>query len=303
LEAPCLGNITPDGISVWVRTTAPAAVKLVLKDQQGTEIIIWPGAFGLGVGVNSHYTCSRDFGPRCCIRHPFIIDDEKIALDQDFSIRLPAVEEGKEITRIAFGSCYHRWGLGNDRSGETPSGNRSPAALLLNGDIAAQDQEQPCRDAPRRLPDARFFHPMEGTWQHQCPVYAVWDDHDYFDDDLAGIPEGFTQADKEKVWDVFRESWNNPSYGIGKESKGVFFSTRIGPCDVIMTDNRYFRDGETSTFLGEEQMAWIEEQLLCQQGPLYHPGIRDDVERLMFPQEKTHGEPGIPKAGSESLAL
>jgi alkaline phosphatase D len=261
---PMLGNITPDGISVWVRTTAPASVKVILKDKQGKETSFGP----VHSGWESELTAIipvHGLYPQVLYKASLFIDDEKIALDQDFSIRLPAVEEGKEITRIAFGSCYHRWGLGNENLAKAIK-NRNPEALLLNGDIAAQDRNNHAGMHRADYLMRDFF----SSWKYMVasvPVYAVWDDHDYFDDDLAGIPEGFTQADKEIVWDVFRESWNNPSYGIGKESKGVFFSTRIGPCDVIMTDNRYFRDSETSTFLGEEQMAWIEEQLLSSKGP------------------------------------
>jgi alkaline phosphatase D len=261
---PMLGNITPDGISVWVRTTAPAAVKLVLKDQQGTELSFGP----VYSGWESELTAIipvRGLRPQLLYKASLYLDDEMIALDQDFSIRLPAVEEGKEITRIAFGSCYHRWGLGNTDLTNAIR-ERSPAAILLNGDIAAQDRNNHAGMHRTDYLMRDFFTPWK-VLAASVPVYAVWDDHDYFDDDLAGIPEGFTQEDKEKVWDVFRESWNNPSYGFEKEGRGVFFNTRIGPCDVIMTDNRYFRDGETSTFLGEGQMAWIEEQLLASKGP------------------------------------
>lgn len=39
---PMLGNITSDGLSVWVRTTAPAAVKVILMDEQGKETSFGP---------------------------------------------------------------------------------------------------------------------------------------------------------------------------------------------------------------------------------------------------------------------
>ncbi|MBC8218016.1 MAG: alkaline phosphatase D family protein, partial [Planctomycetes bacterium] len=85
--------------------------------------------------------------------------------------------------------------------------------------------------------------------------------------DRGGIPKGYTLRDKECVCDVFRQAWNNPSYGFGDERRGVFLRTRIGPCDVIMSDERYFRTGEKGSFLGDEQMAWLEEQLLDCKGP------------------------------------
>lgn len=48
-------------------------------------------------------------------------------------------------------------------------------------------------------------------------------------------------------------------------SISVITTTRQGPCDVIMTDNRYFR-GNKQAFR-EEQFKWLEEQLLDCQGP------------------------------------
>ena len=66
---------------------------------------------------------------------------------------------------------------------------------------------------------------------------------------------------------VFRCAWNNPSYGFGDARGGVFLRTRIGSCDVIMTDGRYFRTGEKGSFLGADQMKWVEAQLLDCKGP------------------------------------
>jgi alkaline phosphatase D len=74
-----------------------------------------------------------------------------------------------------------------------------------------------------------------------------------------------TQEDKEAAWNVFRYAWNNPSFGLGEEGKGVFFRTRIGPADVIMPDNRYFR--EKGSYLGDEQFKWLKAQLLECKGP------------------------------------
>jgi alkaline phosphatase D len=261
---PMLGNITSDGLSVWVRTTAPAAVKVILMDEQGKETSFGPVYSGWDTELTATIPV-HGLKPREQYKGSLYIDDILIALDQDFSIRLPALTDDQGITRIAFGSCYHRWGLGNDDLAKAIR-NRNPAALLLNGDIAAQDRNNHAGMHRADYLMRDFFSPWKDMVA-SVPVYAVWDDHDYFDDDLAGIPEGFTPEDREKVWNVFRESWNNPSYGFDQEGKGVFFSTRIGPADVIMTDNRYFRDKETGAFLGEEQMVWIEDQLLASKAP------------------------------------
>jgi alkaline phosphatase D len=188
-------------------------------------------------------------------------------------IRIPdsaAIVTAPEATtrgkvRIAFGSCFHRWGLGNKAQADLIR-SRNPAAMLLLGDIAVQD-----RNNHLGLHRADYLmRDLLPAWQNlvaTVPVYATWDDHDYFDNDKAGIPTGYTEKDKAAVRDVFQKAWNNPSYGFGDKGGGVFLRTRIGPCDLIMVDNRYFREGKKGSFLGDEQMKWLEEQLLDCKGP------------------------------------
>ncbi len=180
--------------------------------------------------------------------------------------------DGTGKARIAFGSCFHRWGLGNPHQAAAIC-QRDPTALLIYGDIAVQD-----RDNHLGLHRAdyllRDFHP---AWQQivaSVPVYATWDDHDYFNNDKWGLPKGYSERDRQGVWQVFRYAWNNPSYGFPDERRGVFFRTRVGPCDVIMVDHRYFRTarsggdaGSGGNFLGPQQMQWLEAQLLDCQGP------------------------------------
>ncbi|MDX9909452.1 MAG: hypothetical protein RBS23_08325 [Mariniphaga sp.] len=52
--------------------------------------------------------------------------------------------------------------------------------------------------------------------------YTSWDDHDYFNNDLGGIPEGFTAKDRDAVRSVWHENWNNPE----NENPGIYFKTR-----------------------------------------------------------------------------
>jgi alkaline phosphatase D len=134
------------------------------------------------------------------------------------------------------------------------------------GDVAVQDRmnDQGLHRADYLLRD---FIPAWQKLVATVPVYDTWDDHDYFNDDLAGIPEGFSEKDKENVWEVYRYAWNNPSYGFGDNGKGVFFRTRIGPADVIMVDDRYFRKGVKGSFLGREQLDWLKTNLAQCKGP------------------------------------
>jgi len=263
LGGPMLGNVTPDGATVWLRTVQPAKVE-VRVTVDGVEKAYGPVDSTVETDLTAVVPVT---GLKPETRNPYrvMVDGKLIAMPQEASIVTTPDNTKPAKVRIAFGSCFHRWGLGNRKQADLIR-SRKPAAMLLLGDIAVQD-----RDNHLGLHRAdyllRDFFP---AWQNlvaTVPVYATWDDHDYFNNDKAGIPQGYTKEDRDAVWDVFRHAWNNPSYGFGNDGKGVFLRTRIGPCDVIMTDERYFRTGKQGSFLGDDQMQWLQTQLLDCKGP------------------------------------
>jgi len=263
LGGPMLGDITSQGAKVWMRTLYPAGVEVRIATERGEK------KFG---PVES--TIENDLSavvpvtglqPGTSYDYRVLIDGTPIQLSQPAILTTLPASSHPGPWRIIFGSCYHRWGLGNQTLAQRMA-ERKPHALLLCGDIAAQDRNHHL-GLHRADYLLRDFFPAWKNLVASLPVYAVWDDHDYFDNDKAGIPEGYSHADRVNVWRVFKQAWNNPSYGFGAKGEGVFFRTRIGPCDVIMTDTRYFRSNEPGSFLGDRQMKWLLKQLQQCQGP------------------------------------
>lgn len=263
LGGPMLGNVSIDGAKVWVRTVRPSKVEVMVKSD-GRELVFGPVNSSEESDLTAIVPVSG-LKPGTSYTYRVYIDGmEVVNSHKSILSTLPATEQFPDF-RIAVGTCFHRWGLGNhDQARQIVS--RKPMAILLGGDIAAQDREN-----HTGLHRADYLmRDLMPAWQQlsgSVPVYATWDDHDYFNNDKSGIPEGYTNSDREAVWNVFRQAWNNPSYGFGEAGKGLFFRTRIGPADVIMLDSRYFRTGQKGSFLGEGQMKWLEEQLLDCKGP------------------------------------
>ena len=258
---PMLGNASSQGVDIWIRTLYPASVTVSINDNGSGK------TFGpVRSTEESDMTAVLNINglePGTMYPYEVLINGKPVESDTEtFFTTLP--EEGhKTKMNIAVGTCFHRWGLCNHKLASQII-SRKPAALLLSGDIAAQDRNN--NIAMHRADYLlRDFHNAWKGLVSKIPVYATWDDHDYFDNDLYNVPEGFTEEDKKAVSDIFRISWNNPPYGSGDDGHGVFFRTRIGPADVIMLDNRYFR--EKGAYLGEKQMKWLEEQLLDCKGP------------------------------------
>jgi alkaline phosphatase D len=263
LGGPILGNISSTGVSVWIRTIKPSMVSIVVEID-GHSKIFGPVASTEKSDLSVVIPVTG-LKPGKELPYQVIIDGQTAKIDSNAMIR--TVPSGTEDVRIAFGSCWHRWGLGNPQMSSLIQ-NRKPSALLMIGDIAVQDR----KDHTGLHRYDFLLRDLTPAWKElssSIPVYTSWDDHDYYRNDKAGLFKGFTETDRSNIRKVFTQSWVNPQYGFGDDKGGVFLRTRIGPCDIIMTDNRYFRKkGEgKGNFLGIEQTNWLKEQLLDCKGP------------------------------------
>jgi len=263
LGGPMLGCLSNEGAKIWIRTTKPAQVevKVPIGEKDRT---FGPVQSTLESDLTAIVTVTG-LKPDSTTPYQVLVDAQPIKIPGHAAITLPATDNSTK-TRITFGTCQHRWGLGHGDQADMILKHR-PLAMLMYGDVAVQDRRN--HFGMHRADYAmRDFHP---AWQNivcATPVYTSWDDHDYFDNDLWGIPRNYTDEDRRGVRKVYTQAWNNPYYGLGDEGGGIFQHTRIGPCDVIMTDNRYFRTKNGKhNFLGPEQMAWLEKTLLACKGP------------------------------------
>lgn len=138
-----------------------------------------------------------------------------------------------------------------------------PRAVLLLGDNVYIDDPE--------TPEMQWFHYLrrqsQPEWMklaREVPIYAIWDDHDFTTNDGWGGPKTEEPAWKRKVWEVFKENWDNPYYGGGEENPGCWFDFRIGDVHFILIDGRYYRESprtENPSMLGPVQMEWLKETL------------------------------------------
>ena len=138
-----------------------------------------------------------------------------------------------------------------------------PRALLLLGDNVYIDDPQ--------TPEMQRFHyyrrQSQPEWMKlakQVPIYGIWDDHDFTTNDGWGGPDIEKPKWKRKVWEIFRENYDNPYYGGGEKQPGCWFDFQIGKVHFIMIDGRYYREspkGEDPSMLGPAQMKWLKKTL------------------------------------------
>ncbi|MEM1442783.1 MAG: alkaline phosphatase D family protein [Verrucomicrobiota bacterium] len=138
-----------------------------------------------------------------------------------------------------------------------------PRAVLLLGDnVYIDDPETP--EMQRFHYFRRQSQPEWMSLAKKVPIYGIWDDHDFTTNDGWGGPEIENPSWKREVWEIFKENWDNPSYGGGEENPGCWFDIRIGDVQFILLDGRYYRESpknESPSMLGPVQLAWLKETL------------------------------------------
>ena len=192
LGGPMLGNINPDGVSVWIRTLKPSKIEVEVSINDSLKkygpVYSTPESDLSAVIPITGLQASTSY------EYHILIDDKRIEIPSNLQFKTSPSDEDTAQVRIAFGSCLHRWGLGNEKLlGQIR--NRNPNALLLLGDIVVQDRKN--NTAMHRADYLlRDFYAGWKNLVSSIPVYATWDYHDDLGNDKAGIPKGYTKADK-----------------------------------------------------------------------------------------------------------
>ncbi len=260
MGGPMLGQLNTNGITIWMRpsTSAPITVKVTKLDNTDEKQYIEKSN---APGVEKRIELNR-LTPDTEYKYTVYIQEQKIAEGQ---FKTPPDVEKEDTFRVAFGSCFHKIGLHNPIL-VSQILKRKPQAMMLLGDIAVDDREN---QVSMHRSDY-LLRDVSKPWRElaaNVPLYTSWDDHDYYNNDLSGIPKGFTNTDVEAVRKVWLQNWNNPE----NEKAGIYFNTRIGPVEIIMLDTRSCRTNKKreqyGSYLGKEQLDWLKKTLKNTKAP------------------------------------
>ncbi|HUF61550.1 MAG TPA: alkaline phosphatase D family protein [Verrucomicrobiales bacterium] len=179
------------------------------------------------------------------------------------------------ISRIAFGSCSDQ-----ERPQEVLRAvvARKPELFIYLGDNIYGDTRD--MSVLRSKYTQLGARPEFQLLRSAVPVAAIWDDHDYGEND-AGKEYPFKEESKE----IFLEFWGEPKESERRSRPGIYAAhlfrdeAKRRALQVILLDTRTFRDplahnripswkndyhpdpNPEKTLLGEEQWKWLEEQL------------------------------------------
>jgi alkaline phosphatase D len=185
--------------------------------------------------------------------------------------------DGPPLTRIAFGSCAHQ-----DRPQPIWDAILAyrPELFVFAGDNVYGDLNP---GAPDGLADAYATAarlPGYRAVREQVPVLAIWDDHDYGQNDAGG---DFPYKEQAKA--LFLEFWQVPADDPRRGRAGLYHAQMFGPqgmrLQIILLDTRSFRSplkptdqrgapgkerylpdpDPAKTMLGEAQWSWLRQEL------------------------------------------
>jgi len=265
LHGPMLGSLTDTTASFWGRTTKETDVKVVVQpvlENASGKIAALTG--------ESRTSCPLDFtavitvpglSPDTRYRYEVLVNNERVKTSAEF--RTYPKKGSFARFRIVFGG-----GAGFTPQHEkmwTTIGRQKPIAMFLLGDNVYINDPQ--HSLTQRY--CYYRRQSQADWRRliaSTGVYSIYDDHDFGTNDCVPGPEIERPRWKREVWNVFRQNWNNPSYGGGTEQPGCWYSFTIGDVHFMMLDGRYYRDLEGGTMLGPVQKAWLFETLKASKG-------------------------------------
>ncbi|MGJ8639607.1 MAG: alkaline phosphatase D family protein [Opitutaceae bacterium] len=254
-NGPMLGVVSSSSAKIWIRTAGPASFQVVVDGVTSELVKTTAESDFTGIaevdGLKAHTEYS----------YSILLDGEQIE-DDSFKFTTYPAAGAAERYSIAFGACS-RYMPANENIWRVMAGTE-PLAYLGLGDNVYIDVEER-RDVQRLHYYRRMLREEYREFIAQTSMYAIWDDHDFADDDSAGGP-GLIKPWKLPNWNVFKQNWNNPSYG-SPDTPGTWHNFVIGDVEVFMLDGRMYRTDSsdnsdtTNTMLGPEQRQWLLDEL------------------------------------------
>lgn len=268
VHGPLVGNVTGTSASFWVRTAIECDLEVVLTTADGelrSKTVRSKSADDFTAVISIEGLKPETEYAYSIIQNGTGVD-VKSGTNQKFRT---FAEKGKSSKfRIAFGG-----GSGyvpeNERMWDTIGGFDPSAILLLGDNVYIDDPESVVMQ--QYTYQRRQSRPEWRKLTARSPVFTIWDDHDFSDNDSwGGADIDIPFWKKDWVFPIFRQNWANPGYGGGDEQPGCWYSFQMGDVDFIMLDCRYYRTNpnvdDGKSMLGPVQKAWLKQQLLNAEG-------------------------------------
>lgn len=189
----------------------------------------------------------------------------------------PHVRSSQTLTKIAFGSCAKE---SKDQPIWDAVVAAKPDLFIFLGDNVYLDTRDPneMREKYARLAAKPGFQKLKET----TPILAVWDDHDFGEDDA-----GSDYPQKEAARQIFCDFWGEAATSPRRTRDGIYTAHVFGPpgrrVQIIMPDLRFNRSEILKLDLGGKSYKDWEKELVAAGKPVPGPYARNpDLKSTML---------------------
>lgn len=254
IHGPLLANFTDKSANIWVRTDEERPLKLKIDDQ----------SYLARTTKEKDYTgvlTADNLKPNTTYHYELSIENK--ALQKGQFITFPKAEKAAKF-QIGFGG-----GAGYtpqyERMWDTLSTHSLTAFCLMGDNVYHDSPKYP--DIQDYCYYRRQSRAEYRRFSSQTPIFAIWDDHDFGDNDSYGGTKINEPYWKLPVWKKFKNQWPNPYYGGGNKNPGTYYDFSIADVDFFMMDTRFYRTNgkdkiKPDTMLGNVQKQWLFDKLL-----------------------------------------
>jgi alkaline phosphatase D len=260
IHGPLLGAVTDTTAQMWVRTVSEASVRVAAEREEGGETVHESEV--VEAKADRDYTAVtrlEGLAPNTSYVYRLVVNGRE--QPDRWTFRTFPTEGEPAAFDIGFGACagYTPW---RERMWRRIAAHNFPVFLLLGDNVYIDRPERP--NLQRYCYYRRQSRPEFRTLTGETSIAAIWDDHDFADNDSEGGPNRFTPEWKVGAWEIFRDNWNNASYGGSEDQPGVWHELSIADVDVFLLDGRYYRtneDADAPSMLGSTQKKWLFDRL------------------------------------------
>jgi alkaline phosphatase D len=262
IHGPLLGCVTDTSARFWVRTANKVPVKVSVSRFKSLSRVLYSDV--QLSDPDEDYTAEVEVSglqPITTYYYDVFIDGKSTLGPSYPSFRTYPSAGNKARFQVGFGggAGYVPW---HEKMWDVIAGHE-PIAFLFLGDNVYHDMPEALHGGHYYTYYRRQSRPEFRRLVAKTSIYAIWDDHDCATNDAFMGPYREKPSWKMDLFRLFRQNWNNPSYG-DKEWPGAWFRFSIGDVDFFMLDGRFYRTNphaENPTMLGPVQKAWLFNQI------------------------------------------
>ena len=261
IHGPMVGDVSKHTAKIWVRTYNSQKLNIEVSTDESFEKVAFSKTNKTDSNKENTFTFKiTNLDENTMYFYRITTPNESVKTGTFQTL-------GKQVFSIAFGACsaHIPW---REYMWSTIHSHRPDAFFTLGDNVYIDYPETP-------QAQLYCYHQRQSNvhWQKfiaNTPTYAIWDDHDFGDNDDYGGLEKYEPSWKYDNWKRFQNQWANPSYGGGNEHPGVWFKKSMGDVEFFFLDGRYYREpsyidkekDHDLTMLGTEQKEWLKTEIL-----------------------------------------